>query len=127
MLSKVYLRLLGFYVFLATRLKGIKTTPVNSRKFALVFMWVLSFTFIATQPAFAWNPKEAATGALSFVGLIILVVGALTAVSLISKSQLIPAGIAIVIVCFIYVILNPEIMKSIGEGFKDILGLGGSQ
>lgn len=127
MLSKVYLRLLGFYVFLVTRLKGIKTTPVNSRTFALVFMWVLSFTFIAAQPAFAWDPNTAVTNALKFIGLLILAAGAVAAITLFTKAQIIPAIVVIVAAAFLYVVLDPNIMKSVGEGFKDMLGVGGSQ
>jgi len=77
--------------------------------------------------AFAdFDPSTALKSVLNFFQLLILLAAAKIIAEYIGKGHIVPAVIAIIAGAFFYVVLDPDLMKEIGNGLKLLLKLKGS-
>lgn len=93
--------------------------------FLLVAALGLVFCAVFPHAAMAWNAEQAVRSILDFFKLLIIVGAAAVAVLMVFRSQVIPAVVVVIAAAFLYVVLTPEIMQSIGEGIKELLKLSG--
>lgn len=100
------------------------TLSMRNLKAALAIMFL--FVFVAAMPAYAFDPTQAMNKVLNFIALIIIAGGAVAAIGLFARSQIVPAIVVIIAAAVISVLINPSTMKSIGEGFSNLIGAGGT-
>ncbi len=93
----------------------------------IILLSVLGFIFVSVLPAFAaFDAMDAANKVLGFIQLVIIVAAAAAAITLFIRSQIVPAVILVVAAALVYVLLDPNIMKDLGQGFANLIGLGSS-
>lgn len=91
--------------------------------FIAIFAFGLLCSAAFPAAAFAWDANAAAISLLDFLKTLIIVAAGAVAVTLIFRSQIVPAIVVIVASAFFYVILSPDLMKAIGEGLKGLINL----
>jgi len=101
-----------------------RISNLSLKTICLIALAIIGITLALTQPALAFDPKEATTGLLDFVGLILILAVGVAVVVLITKHQVMPAVVLVLAGAFLYAVLNPDVMKSIGEGFATLIGAG---
>ena len=93
-------------------------------------MVAISFlaSFSTPEVAFAdLDITASAKSVLSFFQLLIVLAAAKIITEFVGKGHLVPAVITVIAAAFLYVVIDPEIMKEIGGGIKALLKMKGSQ
>lgn len=96
---------------------------------SVLTMVAISFLVSFSTPGIAFadfDPNTAVKSVLSFFQLLIILAAAKIVAESIGKGHVVPAAITILAAAFFYVILDPELMKEIGSGFKALLKMKGS-
>lgn len=95
--------------------------PALIRGMGVGFLVALLALGSPTSALAAFDPNAAALNILGFIKLLILVACAVVAVTMILRSQVIPAIIAMLAGAFLMTVLDPDVMKAIGDGIKGLL------
>ncbi len=84
----------------------------------------LAALFAAPDAAMAaFDPDAAGETALNFFKLILIVACAVIAIVSVAKSSVVPALVSVAAGAFIYVMLTPSMLTSLGEGLATWLGI----
>lgn len=95
-----------------------KTITVLTALFILMLSWFASPGAVYAE---GFDPEESGKSVLRFFALVILCAAGFGLIKLIASGHIVPAVILLVVAAFFYVVLDPDVMKEIGAGFKAIL------